>query len=94
MGLRAAARRAGKYPKMTPMMAEIAKAIGPTPVWVFHGDKDEAVPVEFSRTIVQALKDAGSTNVKYTEYAGDGHQIFGKVILEPGLLEWLAAQRR
>jgi len=73
---------------------EIAKAIGQTPVWVFHGDKDEAVPVEFSRTIVQALKDAGSKNVKYTEYPGDGHQIFGKVILEPGLLEWLAAQRR
>jgi predicted peptidase len=71
---------------------EIAKAIGQTPVWVFHGDNDESVSVEFSRTIVKALQDNGSTNVRYTEYAGDGHQIFGKAISEPGLLEWLAGQ--
>jgi predicted peptidase len=72
---------------------ELAKAIGQTPVWVFHGDKDDAVSVEFSRTIVKALQDNGSKNVRYTEYAGDGHQIFGKAIAEPGLLEWLAEQR-
>ena len=72
---------------------EVAKAIGQTPVWVFHGDADDAVPVEFSRKIVQALKDVGSKNVRYTEYPGDGHQIFGKAIAEPGLLEWLAEQR-
>ena len=72
---------------------EIAKAIGQTPVWVFHGAKDEAVPVDFARTIVRSLKAAGSMNVKYTEYPDDGHQIFGKAIAEPGLLEWLANQR-
>jgi predicted peptidase len=72
---------------------EIAKALGQTPVWVFHGDKDDAVPVEFARTIVKALQGSGSKNVRYTEYAGDGHQIFGKAIAEPGLLEWLAEQR-
>jgi predicted peptidase len=72
---------------------EIAKAIGQTPVWVFHGDRDESLPVEFSRTMVKALQDNGSKNVRYTEYAGDGHQIFGKAVAEPGLLEWLAEQR-
>jgi predicted peptidase len=72
---------------------EVAKAIGQTPVWVFHGDKDESVPVEFSRTIVRALQDNGNTNVRYTEYAGDGHQIFGKAVTEPGLLDWLAGQK-
>ena len=73
---------------------EIAKAIGQTPVWVFHGDKDDAVSVEFARTIIKALQDNGSKNVRYTEYAGDGHQIFGKAIAEPGLFEWLAAGRK
>jgi predicted peptidase len=73
---------------------EIAKAIGQTPVWVFHGDRDDAVDVEFSRTIMKALQDNGSRNVRYTEYAGDGHQIFGRAIAEPGLLEWLAEQRQ
>jgi predicted peptidase len=73
---------------------EIAKAIGQTPVWVFHGDRDESLSVEFSRTMVKALQDNGSKNVRYTEYAGDGHQIFGKAIAERGFLEWLAEQRK
>jgi predicted peptidase len=73
---------------------EVAKAIGQTPVWTFHGAKDESIPVEFTRTIVQALKDAGNTNVKYTEYPDDGHQIFGKAIAEPGLLEWLQSRKK
>jgi predicted peptidase len=73
---------------------EVAKAIGKTPVWTFHGAKDNAVPVDFTRKIVQALKDAGNPSVKYTEYPDDGHQIFGKAIIEPGLLEWLAEQKR
>jgi predicted peptidase len=71
----------------------VATAIGHTPVWTFHGTKDDAVPVNFTRTIVQALKEAGSTNVRYTEYPDDGHQIFGKAISEPGLVEWLSHQR-
>lgn len=70
-----------------------AKAIGQTPVWAFHGSDDDAVPVEFSRKSVQALKDAGNNRVRYTEYQGDKHQIFGKAIAEPGLLEWLSEQR-
>lgn len=72
---------------------EVAKAIGPTPVWAFHGAKDDSLSVDFSRTMVQALKDAGNPNVKYTEYPDDGHQIVGKAISEPGLLEWLAEQK-
>ena len=71
----------------------IATAIGQTPVWVFHGDADESVPVDFSRRIVQALRDNGSRNVKYTEYANDGHMIIIKAFSEPGLLEWLADQK-
>ena len=73
---------------------ELAKAIGKTPVWVFHGAKDDAVPVDFARQIVGALRTNGRTDVKYTEYPDDSHQIFGKAIAEQGLLEWLAAQRR
>ena len=71
----------------------VAKAIGQTPVWVFHGAKDDAVPVDFARKIVKALQEGGSKNVKYTEYLDDGHLIFGKAFGEPALLEWLATQR-
>jgi predicted peptidase len=64
-----------------------------TPLWVFHGKKDQAVPVDFSRRIVAAIKKAGAT-VKYTEYAGSGHNIWLKVVKEPGLLSWLFAQHK
>jgi predicted peptidase len=71
----------------------VAKAIGKTPVWAFHGAKDDSVDVEFARKMVDALKTEGRTDVKYTEYPDGGHQIFGQAIAEPGFLEWLSAQR-
>ena len=63
------------------------------PLWVFHGAKDESVPVERSRTIVAAIRNAGGT-VRYTEYADIGHIIWPSVVKETGLLPWLFAQRR
>ena len=64
-----------------------------TPIWAFHGAKDEAVPVERSRTIVAAIRDAGG-HVRYTEYADTGHIIWPKVVKENDLLPWLFAQRK
>jgi len=71
----------------------IATAIGPTPAWVFHGTIDELVPVEFSRKIVNALREQGNKNTKFTEYEKDGHMIFSKAFSEPGIFEWLGQQR-
>src|SRR5688572_28330683 len=71
----------------------VAAAIGPTPVWAFHGTKDESVPVEFTRKAVEAMRDAGYPDVKYSEYEGEKHLIFSKAIREPGLMEWLAGQK-
>lgn len=64
-----------------------------TPLWVFHGEKDQAVPVDSSRRIVAAIKKAGG-NVKYTEYPGAGHNIWLKVVKETELLSWLFAQHK
>lgn len=72
----------------------VATAIGPTPVWAFHGSADENVPVEFTRKAVQAMRDAGYPEIKYTEYENEKHMIFSRVIREPGLMEWLASQKR
>ena len=71
----------------------VATAISPTPVWAFHGAKDEAVPVDLTRKMVKALEEAGNKNVKYTEYPDEGHMIFNKSFAESGFLEWLANQR-
>ena len=64
-----------------------------TPLWVFHGAKDESVSVESSRTIVAAIKEARG-QVRYTEYADTGHIIWPKVVKETELLSWLFAQRK
>jgi predicted peptidase len=71
--------------------AEILKSI---PFWVFHGDKDEMVPVERSRAIVQAVKQAGGELMKYTELEGAGHGITGIVYPRADLHEWLFQQKK
>jgi predicted peptidase len=93
---------AAKYPQVfaaavplcgggDPKNAETLKTI---PFWVFHGDKDDQVPVDRSRTMVQAIKAAGGTLLNYTELEGEGHLITGTVYPRQELHEWLFAQRR
>jgi len=71
----------------------IARQIGHTPVWVFHGADDTVVPVTESRGMVKALKTIDGNNVRYSEYAGGGHNVWMKALAEPQLLSWLLAQR-
>jgi predicted peptidase len=71
--------------------AEVARRVGKTPVWIFHGDADPAVPVGGARQMAAALKAAGG-DVKYTEYPGVGHDSWDKAYAEPDLGQWLLAQ--
>jgi len=64
-----------------------------TPIWAFHGAKDEAVPVTRSRNIVAAINKAGG-KVKYTEYTDVDHVIWPKVVKETELMPWLFSQQR
>jgi len=68
----------------------IAKAR--VPVWVFHGELDDAVPVAESERMVAALRGMGG-DVRFTKYPEVGH-----VLREPfegdELFDWLLAQRR
>lgn len=63
------------------------------PIWVFHGDKDPAVPVANSRLMVGALQ-AAKAKVKYTEYPGVGHDSWKNAFAEPELLAWLFKQKK
>ena len=62
-------------------------------MWVFHGEADRIVPVSESRQMVEALKATGG-NVRYSEYAGVGHNVWLNVASESELLPWLLKQRR
>ena len=61
-------------------------------IWAFHGEVDEAVSVERSRTMIAAIKRAGGSP-RYTEYKGEGHVIWEKAFNEPELLPWVFAQK-
>lgn len=65
----------------------------PVPVWAFHGEKDETVPVKFSRELTAALTKAGGT-AKYTEYPGVGHGSWMQSYSQPELWDWMFAQRK
>ncbi len=66
-----------------------AEALKDTPLFVFHGDADDAVPVSGSRDTVQAIKDAGGELVQYVEYPGKGHGIWNDAFAHPGMLQEL-----
>jgi len=63
------------------------------PVWAFHGEDDEAVPVEVSRSIVKALQEAGG-QAKLTVYPGVDHDSWSQTYENPELYEWFLSQRR
>ena len=70
-----------------------AARIADIPIWAFHGELDQSVNVARSRNMIAALRKAGG-KPSYTEYKGDGHQIWVKVVKEPELLPWMFSQKR
>lgn len=71
----------------------IARSIKKVPIWNFHGDKDDAVDVSSSRTMVEALEKARG-NITYTEFEGAGHQIADRVLKDEKVQQWLFSQRK
>ena len=70
-----------------------AKKYGTLPIWNFHGDADDVVPVRLSRVMVDAIKQANG-NVKYTEYPNVGHDSWTKTYRNPKLYEWFLSQSK
>lgn len=71
--------------------AEIARRVGNTPIWMFHGDADQSVPVTEARSMAAALT-AIHAKFKYTEYPGVGHNSWDNAYAEPELFPWMLEQ--
>jgi predicted peptidase len=63
------------------------------PIWGFHGDKDNAVPVELAHEMINALRKAGG-RPHFTLYAGVGHDSWTPAYDTAALYSWLLAQKR
>lgn len=72
---------------------ETAKYMAYTKWRVFHGEKDNVVPPNYSEEMVKALKDANAI-VKFTLYPEVSHNSWDPAFAEPGLLAWLFSQHK
>jgi len=70
-----------------------AHLIKDLPIWTFHGAQDNVVPVELSRDMVQAIRDAGGTP-GYTEYPHVDHFSWIPAYEDRFALEWLFEQEK
>ena len=54
----------------------LASRVVKMPIWAFHGDKDQTIPVTESRDMIAAVREAGGHPRKYTEYKGVDHNVW------------------
>ncbi len=66
---------------------------GQLPLWLFHGDADNIVPVSGSRDMVDALLTAGA-RVRYREYPGAGHDTWTPTYTDQNVVRWLLSRVR
>ena len=65
------------------------------PMWIQHGNRDEAVPVRYSREMVAAIKNCNNgKNLIYTEIAGANHGALERIFRTDEMYDWLFAQVR
>ncbi|HHT73394.1 MAG TPA: prolyl oligopeptidase family serine peptidase [Firmicutes bacterium] len=67
-------------------------ALRDVPLWVFHGAKDEVVPLRESEILVEELRKVGG-NVRFTVYPEAGHDSWTETYANPELYTWLLEQR-
>ena len=74
-----------------PVQAEKMKDL---PIWIFHGEADQTLPVMLSRRMYAALKEVGSDNVFYREYPDCPHDCWTRTYQNPEVWKWLFSQKR
>jgi predicted peptidase len=62
------------------------------PIWIFHGAKDPVVNPQYSKQVADQLKVIGR-EVKFTLYAGAGHNSWDAALAEPSFLPWLYSHK-
>jgi len=63
------------------------------PIWVFHGEEDQSIPISESETMVARLKEMGY-DVTFTRYPKVGHDSWVKAYAGDTLYDWFMQQKR
>ncbi len=71
-----------------------ARRLVDIPIWVWHGDQDKVVPVKNSVAMVEAIRAAGSEQIRFTRLEHIGHNSWSAAYGTPELFQWLSQQAR
>jgi predicted peptidase len=71
---------------------EKVSVLDDVPIWAFHGADDQVVHVRQTEALVEVLK-ALDAPVRFTKYAGVGHNSWSRAYSEPELFTWLLGQK-
>jgi len=72
---------------------KFANAFLSTPIWIFHGGKDDVVPPSESQQLHKLLNNAGMDS-RLTIFPDANHNSWDKAYRESGLWDWLVEQTR
>jgi predicted peptidase len=90
------AKHPGKFAAAVPICGPgdpaAAEKMKGTPIWVFHGAKDQGVPIAKSEEMVEAIKKAGG-NVKFTVYPEAAHDSWTETYNNEEVYKWLLEQK-
>ncbi len=84
--------RPGRWKQQDELPREYARAIGKTPVWMFHGLLDPVVVPKQSELMYQALVANGG-DVRLWEFEGWHHNAWDKAYTDPALPQWFLSHR-
>ncbi len=71
-----------------------AAALKDIPIWAFHGELDEAVPVGKTREMEDAILKAGGKRLRVTYYPDAKHDSWTETYDNPAFFAWMMLQRR
>ncbi|SFT21606.1 Phospholipase/Carboxylesterase [Paenibacillus sp. BC26] len=92
-----AARYPERFAAVAPLSGwyqpEAAALLKDVPIWAFHGEDDDVVPVSGSRDMVQALQAIGG-NIAFTSYPRLKHSIMSETYRNTELYQWFLRHER
>lgn len=89
---------AGAYPELVTAAVALCGGgnvndgcdLAEVPLWIQHGNRDEAVPISESEKIVKAIKACnGGTNLKYTVVDGADHGDLERAFRTSEIYDWM-----
>jgi acetyl esterase/lipase len=83
----------GRFIEHAALADRILDAAADLPVWLFHGERDPAIPAEESRRMAARLAERGA-DVRLALYPDLEHNSWDRAYAQEGLGAWLVSQRR